>query len=100
MTKEDAIERLKRWKCEVNSEEGYAEYLEGWFYKDDEIAFDMAIVALSEQQDIVHCSECIHCHTDDFFHDYWCSGRAGAINVWRDHFCSCGKRRGEDDGGI
>lgn len=46
MTRAEAIEKLKRWKLEVDDEKDYAEYLEGWFYKDDEIAFDMAIEAL------------------------------------------------------
>ena len=46
MNREEAIENIKRWKLEVDDEKDYAEYLEGWFYKDDEIAFDMAIEAL------------------------------------------------------
>lgn len=46
MTRAEAIEKLKRWKPEVDDEKDHAEYLEGWFYKDDEIAFDMAIEAL------------------------------------------------------
>ena len=46
MTREESIEKIKRWKLEVDDEKDYAEYLEGWFYKDDEIAFDMAIEAL------------------------------------------------------
>ena len=33
MTREEAIEKLKRWKLEVDDEKDYAEYLEGWFYK-------------------------------------------------------------------
>ena len=49
MTREEAIEKLKRWQLEVDDEKDYAEYLEGWFYKDDEIAFDMAIEALKAQ---------------------------------------------------
>lgn len=46
MTRAEAIEKIKRWKLEVDDEKDHAEYLEGWFYKDDEIAFDMAIEAL------------------------------------------------------
>jgi len=73
MTREEAIEKIKRWKLEIDDEKDYADYLEGWFYKDDEIAFDMAIEALGEQKigkwihdgfdipngvDWMHCSEC------------------------------------------
>lgn len=50
MTREEAIEKIKRWKLEIDDEKDYADYLEGWFYKDDEIAFDMAIEALKEQK--------------------------------------------------
>ena len=50
MTRAEAIEKLKRWKLEVDDEKAHAEYLEGWFYKDDEIAFDMAIEALKFQE--------------------------------------------------
>ena len=50
MTREEAIEKIKRWKLEIDDEKDYADYLEGWFYKDDEIAFDMAIEALGEQK--------------------------------------------------
>ena len=50
MTREEAIEKIKRWKLKVDDEKDHAEYLEGWFYKDDEIAFDMAIEALEQQQ--------------------------------------------------
>ena len=46
MNRKEAIEKIKRWKLEVDDEKDYADYLEGWFYKDDEIAFDMAIEAL------------------------------------------------------
>ena len=67
MTREEAIEKLKRWKLEVDDEKDYAEYLEGWFYKDDEIAFDMAIEALQEQKigkwiggELGNCSVCGH----------------------------------------
>lgn len=50
MTKGEAIDKLKRWRRDVDDEKEYPEYLEGWFYKDDEIAFDMAIEALKEQK--------------------------------------------------
>ena len=66
MTREEAIEKLKRWRLDVDDEKEYAEYLEGWFYKDDEIAFDMAIEALKEQKtgkwivddEYIDCSYC------------------------------------------
>ncbi len=51
MTREEAIEKIKRWKLEIDDEKDYADYLEGWFYKDDEIAFDMAIEALEERKE-------------------------------------------------
>lgn len=50
MTREEAIDKLKRWRRDVDDEKEYPEYSEGWFYKDDEIAFDMAIEALEEQK--------------------------------------------------
>ena len=50
MTREEAIDKLKRWRRDVDDEKEYPEYSEGWFYKDDEIAFDMAIEALEERK--------------------------------------------------
>lgn len=57
MTRAEAIEKLKRWKLEVDDEKAHAEYLEGWFYKDDEIAFDMAIEALRFRDRYDQCWE-------------------------------------------
>lgn len=65
MTRAEAIEKLKRWKLEVNDEKDYAEYLEGWFYKDDEIAFDMAIEALKFQEVYDVTIKAVNKHCDE-----------------------------------
>ena len=46
MTRNEATQRLKEWKYNGEGKNGCLGYIEGWFSKDDEIAFDMAIEAL------------------------------------------------------
>lgn len=41
---------------------------------------------------VVRCRDCKECEIDDIFHDYWCNGR----KVWKDHYCSFGKRRTDE----
>lgn len=42
---------------------------------------------------VVRCADCVHCQHDDMYGELWCDGR----KVWRDHFCSCGKRKESDN---
>lgn len=91
MTREEALEKLKRWKLEVDDEKDYAEYLEGWFYKDDEIAFDMAIEALKEQKTgrwikgIIgwNCSECTLGTNQNWFN--YCPNCGARMEVYGDN---------------
>lgn len=42
---------------------------------------------------VIRCADCVHCQYDAIYGDRWCDGR----KVWRDHFCSSGKRKESDN---
>ena len=56
-------------------------------------AINMAIKAL-EQPEIVYCGECENMRVDELFYDCWCKDTGK--KVWIDHYCSCGKRKGNE----
>lgn len=62
MNKEKAKQILESWVSRSKMgnrgyQKGHLGYVEGWFYKEDEEAFNMAIEALSEPV-LVRCKDC------------------------------------------
>lgn len=96
MNREKAKQILESWLLRSKGREDRLGYIEGWFYKEDIEAFNMAIEALSEPT-LVRCKDCkfrdesqrvmnfdgkeIHCECE-------CIGGY----MLEDDFCSYGER--------